>query len=299
MKRLLILLLLVAAVAALAGELPTRLPAAQRIVAMADWHGDLEAARKALRLAGAIDADDRWIGGDLVVVQLGDQLDRGDQEQAILDLIDRLEDEAAAAGGALYALLGNHELMNVAWDFRYVTDGGWADFRDAGIAVDPADSALAQFPPEHRARAAAFRPGGRYAVEMADRRVALIIGRNLFVHGGIRPEHLFYGLERLNADTRAWLSGEAPQPEIYEQPDDPVWSRHYSDAPDGQDCADLAQVLHDLDCDRIVMGHTVQETGITAYCDDRAWCLDSGAAEYYGGLVQVLEITPVGIRVLW
>jgi len=56
----------------------------QRIVAFGDVHGDFEAARGALRLAGAIDELDRWIGGDLIVVQTGDQLDRGDQEQAIL-----------------------------------------------------------------------------------------------------------------------------------------------------------------------------------------------------------------------
>lgn len=54
-------------------------PAAPRIVAFSDVHGDIEAARAALRLAGAIDDEDRWIGGDLVVVQTGDQLDRGDE----------------------------------------------------------------------------------------------------------------------------------------------------------------------------------------------------------------------------
>src|SRR5690606_15212831 len=34
---------------------------AARIVAIGDLHGDLSAARAALRLAGAIDARDRWI----------------------------------------------------------------------------------------------------------------------------------------------------------------------------------------------------------------------------------------------
>ena len=51
----------------------------QRIVAFGDVHGDLEAARGALRLAGAIDEQDRWSGGDLIVVQTGDKLDSGDQ----------------------------------------------------------------------------------------------------------------------------------------------------------------------------------------------------------------------------
>ena len=75
------------AAAAIAAEpIPTRCPGVPRIVAIGDLHGDLDACRRALRLGGAIDDADRWIGGDLVVVQTGDQLDRGDDEQAIIDL---------------------------------------------------------------------------------------------------------------------------------------------------------------------------------------------------------------------
>lgn len=279
-------------------EPQTRFPAAARIVALGDWHGDLAAARAGLRLVGAIDERDRWIGGPLVVVQTGDQLDRGDEEQAILDLLDRLQDEARAAGGAVHALLGNHELMNVEGDFRYVTGMGWADFADAGIVVDPADSVVTALPGEQRPRAAAFRPGGRYALRLAERNVVTIVGRTLFVHGGILPHHLVYGLERLNRETRAWLRGEATRPTLYEDRDDPVWARHYSDEPDASDCDLLSDVLAAADCDRMVVGHTVQEGGITPYCDERVWCIDTGAAAAYGGAVEALEITDAGIRVL-
>ena len=48
-------------------DLPSRFPSAERLVAIGDLHGDLEAARGALALAGAIDGDDRWIGGNMVV----------------------------------------------------------------------------------------------------------------------------------------------------------------------------------------------------------------------------------------
>ncbi|MEZ4386839.1 MAG: metallophosphoesterase [Candidatus Krumholzibacteriia bacterium] len=299
MRLLTILLSVLATVAAAAPEPPTRNPAAARVVAMGDWHGDLDAARTGLRLAGAVDDQDRWIGGDLVVVQTGDQLDRGDQEQAILDLLDRLRDEAAAAGGAVLALLGNHELMNVAGDFRYVTAGGWADFADAGIPMPAGAADLDTLPAEHRPRAAAFRPGGPYARLLAEQNVAVVVGRTVFVHGGLLPEHLALGLERLNADTRAWLLGDGPEPPIYQERDDPVWARQYSDQPDSTDCALLDQVLAALDCDRMVVGHTVQDGGMAPHCDGRVWCIDSGASAYYGGPVQVLEITADGVRVLW
>src|SRR4051812_5354914 len=49
-----------------------RFPAAERIIAIGDIHGDVRAAREALRLGGAIDAAGKWVGGPLVVVQTGD-----------------------------------------------------------------------------------------------------------------------------------------------------------------------------------------------------------------------------------
>ena len=91
-------------------DLPTRYPPAQRIVAIGDLHGDLEATRAALRLAGTIDEQDRWAGGTMVLVQTGDQLDRGDDEFEILDLLDALTVQAQAAGGAVHVLNGNHPL---------------------------------------------------------------------------------------------------------------------------------------------------------------------------------------------
>src|SRR5262245_60772701 len=70
------------------GEVPSKLPAAPRLVAIGDIHGDLAAARAALRTGGVIDADDHWSGGTATVVQTGDILDRGDDEQAIVDLFE-------------------------------------------------------------------------------------------------------------------------------------------------------------------------------------------------------------------
>ena len=40
----------------------------QRVVAVGDVHGDFDSAREALRLAGAIDSHDDWIGGRMIVV---------------------------------------------------------------------------------------------------------------------------------------------------------------------------------------------------------------------------------------
>jgi hypothetical protein len=269
----------------------------EHIVAIGDLHGDLGAARAALRLAGAIDAQDRWTGGRLVVVQTGDILDRGDDEEAIMALFRRLEQEARSAGGQIYLLNGNHELMNASWDFRYVTEGGFRDFQDAVPAL-PQDSLLSSLPAEERARAAAFRPGGPVALELAERPTSLILGSSLFVHGGILPEHVEMGLDSMNSERQQWLRGEIPPPEWIRGDRSPVWTRLYSNQPTQAACDTLSSVLADLGLQRMVVGHTVQRTGITAFCGGRVWAIDVGQAAYYQGRPEVLEIRGDAVRSL-
>ncbi len=274
-----------------------RYPAAERIVAIGDLHGDLAATRAALRLAGAIDEQGHWVGGRLVVVQIGDQIDRGDDDRLILDYLDELAEEAWRAGGALHILNGNHEVMNARLDLRYLSDGGAAAFSD--FVPDPADSLVNALPPERQGRGAAFRPGAPYARMLAERNLCVVIGENVFVHAGILPEHLDYGLERMNAEVRAWLSGEGAAVDYIHKGDSIVWTRHYSDDPDSTSCADLGRVLEELGAARMIMGHTVQRRGITSYCDGRAWCIDVGLAAYYGSNApQVLEIRGDQVRIL-
>jgi hypothetical protein len=271
--------------------------APKRIVAFGDVHGDLSATRRALRLAGAIDDQDRWIGGHLVVVQTGDQLDRGGDEQAILDLFERLRQEARKRGGAFEALLGNHEIMNVSGDLRYVTEEGFADFVGAA-PVDPTDSLLQTFEPEARPRMAAFLPGRPYALLLSNRDVIHIEGDNVFVHGGILPAHVAYGIDKINEEARAWLRGERDLPAVLEDSDSPEWLRLYSEAPDSTACATLASVLEETGAQRLVMGHTVQRDGISSACDGLAWRIDVGMSAAYGGPVEVLEIVGDSVRVL-
>ena len=275
----------------------TFLPAVPRIVAIGDVHGDLDATRRALRLAGAIDDADHWIGGDLVVVQTGDQLDRGEGEQDILDLLHRLAGTAEEAGGALHVLNGNHEIMNAALDMRYVTDGGFLDFEDA-VEVDEADSLLLEYDENERARVQAFRPGGPYALLLAERNVILQVGENVFVHGGVLPQHLEYGLERINAETQEWLRGDRSRPEVMRGKDSPIWTRRFSDEVESDDCETLSAVLESLHATRMVVGHTVQDEGMRSYCDGKVWCIDVGMASAYGGDIEVLSIVGDEIEVL-
>lgn len=252
---------------------PLRYPEPKRLVAIGDLHGDLAAARSALRAAGAIDEHDQWIGGDLVVVQTGDVLDRGDDEQAIFDLLYSLEAQAKAAGGAMILLIGNHELMNAAGDFRYVTPGGAHAFGDH--------------------RAASLAPGGDYAKKIAAHDVVAIVGDTVFAHAGVIGPWATH-VDEVNQTSRCWLDGQAggaasPPPALASD-DSPVWTR--AAGMPTADCPAIAASLKALGVKRMVVGHTVQENGINAICDDTVWRIDVGLAKLYGGPIEVLELTP-------
>jgi hypothetical protein len=271
-----------------AGEIMWRYPEARRVVALGDVHGDLAATRAALRLGGIIDDGDKWIGGDTVLVQTGDVLDRGSDEQAIIDLLLSLEEPAKAAGGAVHLLNGNHELMNVEGDFRYVTPGGFTDF--VGLGLDVGNPRLARLPEEQRARGAAFLPGGMYAKKLASHPVVVVVGDTVFAHGGVLPKHV-PELDRMNREVQAWLlGGGAAGSRVVKTPDSPVWSRHFSDDPDAEDCALAQKTLADLGVKRMVVGHTVQPR-IRPACDEQVWRIDVGMSAAYGGSPEVLEIT--------
>lgn len=272
-------------------SVPFRYPAPKRLVALGDVHGDLAATLRALRLAGVVDEASHWKAGELVVVQTGDQLDRGDDERKILDLFERLREEAHKAGGAFHVLLGNHETMNAQADFRYVTQGGYAAFADvqeSGVS----EGVISRFPESARGRARALLPGGKYAALLGKRNTIVIVGDTVFVHGGVLLEHVDYGIGRLNEEVREWLVGKrSAPPRLIVADDGPVWSRDYSDpASSKTDCAQLSQVLTRLKVKRMVVGHTVQDHGITSACDGKVWRIDVGMAKHYGGQPAALQI---------
>lgn len=265
-----------------------RYPAARRVIAIGDVHGDLQATLGALRIGKLIGADGKWIGGDTVLVQTGDMLDRGDDEQRIVDLLMGLKEQAKAAGGAVHILNGNHELMNAAGDFRYVTAGGFADFTDVP-GLDTDDPRLGRLPAEKRARAAAWLPGGVYAKKVAENPVVVVVGDSVFAHGGVLPQYVA-DLDRINREVTAWLLGTSEVGLRHvSSPDGPVWSRHFSDEPDAADCKLLNKTLALLGAKRMVVGHTVQPQ-IRPACDQRVWRVDVGMAAHYGGKPEVLEI---------
>ena len=186
-------------------EIPWQFTGAERIVAVADIHGAADAFETILQRAALIDESLRWRGGNDHLVIVGDVLDRGPDSRRALDLIMRLQDEATRAGGAVHFVLGNHEVMNIVGDLRYVAAAEYAAFaadETAAMRTEAFDllypptpdetqlqSLRAEFdtrhPPGFFAHRDAFSPDGQYGAWLLRQAFLVTIDDFAFVHGGI------------------------------------------------------------------------------------------------------------------
>src|SRR5215470_6518739 len=125
------MMLLVSLLWRAAGAAPSNAKSPSPIVAIGDVHGDFQDFVAILQHTNLIDKQNHWTGGKTTLVQVGDLLDRGPAPRQVLDLLMSLEEEAPKDGGRVVPLLGNHEMMNIMGDLRYVTPANYASFADS------------------------------------------------------------------------------------------------------------------------------------------------------------------------
>jgi len=265
-----------------------------RVVVIGDLHADINAAREAFQLAGAVDESDSWVGGNMVIVQTGDIIGRSHDDREVLDFVLSVRDEAKAAGGQVHILIGNHEVFGAELELEWVSDNAYAAFEDIpGLQLN--DPRLADVSAAKRARSAALMAGGHYASKMSDFPAVLRLGNTIFTHGGVTPYWAEYGIDKINAEVGLWFAGEIDQPAsaLGRDPrhfdDNVMMSRHFSEEVGPDECAMLDESLKTLGAKRMVVAHTVQES-ITSYCDGKVWAVDVGMSRFYGGRPEVLEI---------
>jgi hypothetical protein len=259
---------------------PTRLHAPGRLVAVGDLHGDLVSALDVLRLAGVVDAAGAWTGGTSWLVQTGDVVDRGPDSRGVIALLERLEAESAAAGGRVIALDGNHEVMNLLGDWRYVSPEDLA-----GYGGEPA-------------RKAAWAPDGHEGRWTIAHDVVAQVDGTIFVHGGIDAHWGSFGVRGLNGMAHAAMRRDGP-PEVLGS-DGPLWNRTYLLEDPVTACPELGRALLALGADRMVVGHTTQESGrVAERCGGRLWGIDTGVSAHYGRHLAALEIVGDSVRPIY
>lgn len=218
-----------------AGVATTPPNSAPMLVAIGDVHGDFDDFCSILQRVGLIDEQRHWTGGNATFLQLGDLIDRGPQPRQVLDLMLSLDEQSAKAGGRVVALLGNHEMMNLMGDLRYVSVGNYAGFVDSE-SENRRQSAFQKYSDwrkahpqllaelnqpvlpeteaewmirhplgfiEHRA---AFGPAGIYGKWLRQRSALIKIGGVIFLHGGINPDLTSIALDQINERIRGEIN---------------------------------------------------------------------------------------------
>ncbi len=132
--------------------------AAARHIIVGDIHGELAGFKQILAHAALIDRRGHWTGKDAVLVQTGDVIDRGPHSVEAVQLLRRLQTQAAEAGGQVVRLCGNHELM--------LLQGNWGQ-------TDVAD------PPELARQLREEILAGKVLASYTD-------GTRLYTHAGLR-----------------------------------------------------------------------------------------------------------------
>ena len=222
-------------VAALLLTLHAAPPAPARVVVVPDVHGAYTELVALLQRTRLIDGNLKWTGGSTMLVQLGDVIDRGARSRECLDLLMSLERQAPKAGGTVIPLLGNHEVMNVMGDLRYVTPEIYRTFVTGGSekrreqafgdyvtflaahdghshpAISPADETtretwMDQHPPGFVEYREGFGPTGKYGRWIRAHHALVQIGDGLFVHGGLNPTLEFGSARELDDRVRAELA---------------------------------------------------------------------------------------------
>ncbi|GMI04534.1 hypothetical protein TrLO_g15477 [Triparma laevis f. longispina] len=208
----------------------------QKVYAIGDVHGSLKKLLHALTVAKLVKIpegkedeivlkDVEWIGGDSLLVQCGDVLDRGSFECACFHLLAVLSRKAAEEGGGVVLCLGNHEVLNTLGLFNYADKGGNEEFErifgDFFDAQSGSESWRLNYAGNQPARWRACEPGGAFSSFgfLNNFVLATQIGRSVFVHGGLTKEHLeeYGGIEGMNEKARRWFEEEVYRPEVGEE----------------------------------------------------------------------------------
>lgn len=144
-----------------------------KVFAVSDIEGNYYAFVNLLIGNKITDENLNWIYGTGHLVLNGDLVDRGEYVTQVLWLLYKLEQEASAAGGHVHFIMGNHEIMNLKGDHRYVKD----KYRRLAMNLEIANEDF-------------FNNKNELGRWMRSKNVIERIGDVLFVHAGISNKFL-------------------------------------------------------------------------------------------------------------
>lgn len=241
---------------------PAEFEMPEKILAISDIEGNFGGFSSILKSSGVIDSSFNWSFGNGHLVLVGDFFDRGSFVTECLWLIYKLEQEAETAGGKVHFILGNHEVMVMRNDLRYVHE---KYKRIAGLSGFEYNRW--------------FSPDTELGSWLRKKNCITKIGSTVFVHGGISPELLATGLsaqeinDRLRDIIDKPFSEQSPALDsLILRSNGPLWYRGIAKREINSE--ELDRILKHYSAERMTIAHTIFDN----------------MSELYGGRVTAIDV---------
>jgi hypothetical protein len=234
-----------------------------KVAAASDFHGQYDLMQTLLMNNHIIDLAGDWSFGNGHFVITGDVFDRGDKVTEILWFLYELEKQAESAGGKLHLLLGNHEVMVLNGDLRYLHP----KYVETSILFEEPFEQL-------------YGKNTLLGDWLRSKSVLVKVNNMLFAHGGFHPS-LAKEKRTLAEINKAFktnlVKAELEHPreswgKYLHKKNGPIWYRGYfKDSrktlkkDTGASSAEIDLLLKHFDIEHLVVGHTSQQRIETRY----------------------------------
>lgn len=236
---------------------PSEYAQPERMFVVSDIEGEFEGFRKLLISAKVINEKYEWTFGKGHLVICGDLFDRGLSVTESIWLIYKLEALAKAAGGYVHTILGNHDIMNLSGDLRYVQPKYMESAKILGVEYMSLYGTDAEL--------------GRW---LRTKNTIEKIGDNLCMHAGVSPliNKLRLSLEKINTLCRPYYdkvkelqgAGDPRIDPFFRAESSLFWYRGYFFDPKATE-AEVLETLQTFGVQRIIAGHTIVPENIAFY----------------------------------
>ncbi|MFN8207378.1 MAG: metallophosphoesterase [Bacteroidales bacterium] len=221
----------------------------EKLMVLGDVHGDYDDFSAFLSAQSIIDSEMNWNWGDGHLVILGDLFDRGEKVTECLWLVHKLQYQASLTGGQVHVILGNHELMELKGDHRYLNEKYL--YLNDRLRRNYSDN---------------FKNSTELGRWIRSFNTMEIIDSILFVHAGLHPYTAESGLNpsQINTIVREVMvhKNDRQLPPVYHwtvSESGPLWYRGYFNkflAENALEEEKVVSILKHFDVQKMVIGHT-------------------------------------------
>lgn len=246
-----------------------------KIFILSDIEANFKAFRELLQVNKVIDEHFNWIFGEGHLVLTGDFFDRGNQLSEVLWLIYSLEEQAKAAKGYVHFILGNHEIMNLNGDLRYVHP---KYYEHAKLL--------------NRTYLSLYDENTELGRWLRTKNIIEKVGPILFMHGGASRylNYMAASLDEINKMARPYYGDTT-----YNYPDlkiellfsdnGPLWYRGYYIGKDKATMGQVDSTLNLYGAKYIATGHTIVSEEINSYFNGKIFNTDVSHAKGFSQAV--------------